>query len=123
MTNDSYLRYVLSLFFVFFLLEFVITIIQAVFGRRTSSTGDKIGNTAVQIIEIISALVSIVLAEYMYVNRSAGVSSVILGCVIFCTVRAAAKSKILASFLASLVRPLSHFSNILAFCKRKSDKM
>ena len=122
MTRDSYFLYALSLAFLFFVFEFAITFVKSVFQKQAERTGNFCVIVA-QITEILYALISIVLCEYIYVNRSAGISSFVLGTLIFLAVRAVMNSKIVAVCLGFISRPVFCFFNFLAPWKRKKAKM
>ena len=121
MTRDSYFLYALSLAFSFFVFEFAITFVKNVFQKQVKRTGNFCVIVA-QITEILYALISIVLCEYIYVNRSAGISSFALGALIFLTVRVVMNSKIVAMLIAFIFRPVSRFINFLATGKLKKPK-
>ena len=121
MTRDSYFLYALSLAFSFFVFEFAITFAKNVFRKQVKRTGNFCIIVA-QITEILYALISIVLCEYIYVNRSAGISSFVLGALIFLTVRVVMNSKIVAMLIAFIFRPASRFINFLATGKLKKPK-
>ena len=121
MTRDSYFLYALSLAFSFFVFEFAITFIKSVFRKQVKMTAN-ICVILVQIAEVLYALISIVLCEYIYVNRSAGISSFLLGALIFLTVRGVMNSKIVAMLIAFIFRPVSRFINFLATWKLKKPK-
>ena len=121
MTRDSYFLYALSLLFSFSVLEFAITFVKSVFQKQAKRTGNFCVIVA-QITEILYALISIVLCEYIYVNRSAGISSFVLGALIFLTVRGVMNSKIVAMLIAFVSRPMSRFVNFLATGKLKKPK-
>ena len=121
MTRDSYFLYALSLAFSFFVFEFAITFVKNIFRKQVKRTGNFCVIVA-QITEILYALISIVLCEYIYVNRSAGISSFVLGALIFLTVRGVMNSKIVAMLIAFVSRPMSRFVNFLATGKLKKPK-
>ena len=121
MTRDSYFLYALSLILLSSVFEFAITFIKSVFRKQVKMTGN-ICVILVQIAEVLYALISIVLCEYIYVNRSAGISSFVLGALIFLTVRGVMNSKIVAMLIAFVSRPMSRFVNFLATGKLKKPK-
>ena len=123
MTKDSYLLYSLSLAVSFVVLEFATAFIKNLSTNYRMGKGGGLMVRLIEICKVLYTLVTIILCEYIYVNRSAGVSSFLLGCLIFCAIHVLFESKIGAFLFTTLRRPVSRFCGIFASKTRKRGKM
>ena len=124
MNRDTYLLYIIFIATSAAAFEFVVAMLQRI--TKRSRNGEKRAGACqlfLDIARILYLLLAVIICEYLFVNRSAGVVSIAVACTTVFVVRTVFKSKsgvVLISILARPIVALLTFVNRLLTFKRRT---
>ena len=124
MNRDTYLLYIIFIATSAAAFEFVVAMLQMI--AKRSRNGEKRAGACqlfLDIARILYLLFAVIICEYLFVNRSAGVVSIAVACITVFVVRTIFKSKsgvVLISILARPIVALLTFVNWILTFKRRT---
>ena len=116
MSRDTYLLYAISIATSSASFEFVAVMLQSTVKHIMSGRKSRGACQAcIHIARIIYIFFTVIICEYLYVNRTAGMGSFALGCTAIFAIQALFKSNGIITLINTLTRPAV---NLLVFIKK-----